>query len=1247
MFGVTGVVDALVPMDCAPSASAICLRAEESGPASWPFQAHTWFDVAGSAALLVSLWFLARGLRSSPRWRRSSETGRIGFAVLTALSVLLTVMSAWYLPGTGLVQRLVVLLTSVWLVVLSVDLLDSARRGAPEVRDAPAAGWPEPTARVIGGVVTLGALFSVLSVVARGSFRSAGEEAFGAVNLPVGPSLFSVALLVLLGGALRRRLRLALWVLVLCQALALVDGAVSVGLVASHGARALVSRFGETDRADLAVSAATAAALIPLLVMARTAFPARLYPASRRPAAVVLVSGLAVSAATALVLTWISPATLGGPGERIQWALRAVVGVDAARTDAHGHLHRGPHWVAAVAGVVSGLALMAAIAAFLRSARAKRFASAQDELGIRELLHGNGRRDSLGYFATRRDKSVVFGPGHRAAVTHRVLASVSLASGDPIGPVGEWPAAIAAWLAEAREYGWFPAVLGAGEEAARAYVAAGLRALPLGDEAVVDVGDFSLRSPDLRPVRRAVTRVRRAGYALRVVRHAELTAEELAVVAERAERWRGDEPDRGFSMALNRLGDPTDGRCVAVLATDPVGTLRGVLSFVPWGEDGLSLDLMRRDPAAVNGITEAMVVALLEQCPDLRVGRVSLNFAVLRTVLDAAERVGAGPLVRTGSAALLIASRFWQLQTLYRATARYRPRWVPRYVLFDSAFALPRVAVAAGMAEGFLPAPRTAPPAHLSEPVVWQGRDDVPLREAVAELEREPVAAPADHRRLAPEERARRAALTRLVEAGVDPYPATVPRTTTAAALRARFGALPPGSTPGDRVSLTGRVRAVRDFGGLVFLELHDDGERFQAVLTREATGAGPLALLQRTVHRGDYLGIEGTVVTSRSGELSVLTERWTMAAKCLQPVAELRAPLPNPEVLVRRRHLQWIADPTARELVRARGRAVRALRTVLQERAFDEVETPVLQTVHGGATARPFRTTINAYRQPLYLRIAPELYLKRMAVGDLPRIYELGRNFRNEGADATHNPEFTSLEAYQAWADYDDMRQLATDLVVTAAVAVHGEAIGYCRSADGRPVALDLSGPWPVVPVHEAVSKATGSVLTPDSSREDVLAVCREHGVRAPRPRVPVRPWSPSTRTWWSRRRSSRPSSPTSRPRPRRSRAAHRRDPRLAERWDLVAAGMELGTAYSELTDPVEQRRRLTEQSLRAAAGDPEAMQVDDDFLRALEYALPPTGGLGLGVDRLVMLLTGSTIRATLSFPFVRPEPSARETSG
>ena len=259
---------------------------------------------------------------------------------------------------------------------------------------------------MIGGVVTLGALFSVLSVVARGSFRSAGEEAFGAVNLPVGPSLFSVALLVLLGGALRRRLRLALWVLVLCQALALVDGAVSVGLVASHGARALVSRFGETDRADLAVCRSDRGGADPPARDGPDRVPRPAVPGSRavRPRSSSSAGSPCCRRDSARAdLDLARDARRSGGADPVGRSCAPVVGVDAARTDAHGHLHRGPHWVAAVAGVVSGLALMAAIAAFLRSARAKRFASAQDELGIRELLHGNGRRDSLGYFATRRD----------------------------------------------------------------------------------------------------------------------------------------------------------------------------------------------------------------------------------------------------------------------------------------------------------------------------------------------------------------------------------------------------------------------------------------------------------------------------------------------------------------------------------------------------------------------------------------------------------------------------------------------------------------------------------------------------------------------------------------------------------------------------------------------------------------------------------------------------------------------------
>src|SRR4051812_1464327 len=476
--------------------------------------------------------------------------------------------------------------------------------------------WQERFARIAGTVVTVAAAWSVLSLVVRGPRRAAVEDLFGWVNLPVGANLFSIPLLVLLAGALHRRLRVAVWILVLFQVLAVADDVAQVGLGLTTRTGSLLAHFGPVERVDLLISALAAVVLTPLIIAALPAFPARLYPASRRAAPLVLLGGLTTSAVVCLTLTEIFPKTLSSAGERVLWALGAVVGVEQSRFDAAGVPHQGHHWVAALAGLISGLTLLAAAVVFLRAARAKLFMDAQDELDIRRLLLTSGARDSLGYFATRRDKSVVFGPGRRAAVTHRVIGSVSLASGDPIGPPDAWAPAIRNWLAEARSYGWYPAVLGAGEEAARAYVATGLKAIPLGDEAIVDVRSFALYSPALQPIRRAVDRVAGAGYVLRVVRHGDLDAGELAEMARRAEEWRGDEPERGFSMALNRLGDPADARCVAVLAQDASGRLRGVQSYVPWGPAGLSLDLMRRDGTAENGVTEAMVTALVAACPD-------------------------------------------------------------------------------------------------------------------------------------------------------------------------------------------------------------------------------------------------------------------------------------------------------------------------------------------------------------------------------------------------------------------------------------------------------------------------------------------------------------------------------------------------------------------------------------------------------------------------------------------------------
>jgi lysyl-tRNA synthetase class 2 len=409
-------------------------------------------------------------------------------------------------------------------------------------------------------------------------------------------------------------------------------------------------------------------------------------------------------------------------------------------------------------------------------------------------------------------------------------------------------------------------------------------------------------------------------------------------------------------------------------------------------------------------------------------------------------------------------------------------------------------------------------------------------------------------------------------------------------------------------------------------------------LLDRRSPGGPALARFTRDVDLGDHVGVTGEVVASRRGELSVAAQSWVLTAKCLRPLPDKHRGLVDPEARVRQRYLDLVLRPEAREVLTVRSRVVSGLRTSLASRGFLEVETPQLQPVHGGAAARPFTTHMTALDLPVYLRIAPELYLKRLCVGGMERVFEIGRTFRNEGLSAKHNPEFTMLEAYLAYADYRDMLDLTQSLIVEAATAAYGEPVARRRQDDGSTLEVDLSGPWPVLTVSEAVSRALGEEVSADTGRAELLRLCEGAG-------VPVNPaWGRGAIVLELYERlveheTREPAfyldfptdvSPLTRP--------HRDDERLAERWDLVAFGTEIATAYSELVDPVEQRRRLTRQSILAAGGDPEAMQLDEDFLTALEYGMPPTGGMGMGVDRLVMMLTGRTIRETLAFPTARP---------
>lgn len=1097
------------------------------------------------------------------------------------------------------------------------------------------------TAGIIAPIVTFAAIWSVISIVLRRrTWVDWVTSLFSLVNLPVAASLFSVVVLFIVGGALRRRLRIVWLALLVYQSVALVLTILFVIALITRRDIDVGRDYDAYSRAYLWINIGVNIAIIALLLWIRPAFAARLRRRSVGKALGVLALGIAISTALSIALTYAFPGSLRPGYQKFVWAVRIVVGLEPGTDEPQFISHHGHHWITSLVGLLSALAVLAALAVFVNSGPPAALMSPQDELDTRRLLLTHGQRDSLGYFATRRDKSIAFNSRRTCAVTYRVIASVSLASGDPIGPSADWDEAIAAWLARARQRGWFPAVLSASEQGAQAYARAGLKAMPLGDEAIVDVDNFTLAGPTMEPVRRAVGRVERAGYTLRIVRHSELLPADFAAIESAAEQWRGDEPERGFSMALSRIGDGADGSCVAVLAYDPSGRLRAVQSYVPWGNSGLSLDLMRRDPASENGITEFLIAGLMLGCADIGVRRASLNFAMFRGIFSAADRVGAGPLVRLANAILGSASRFWQLETLYRSNARYYPNWVPRFICYDSGLSLSRVALAAGTAEGFLPTFSRLPERSFTPESTTMG-SGVSFYDAVQQQREDWQVQALKPRRLSEQERVRRSKLELLSRAGMSPYPVSVPRTSTIADIRAQYPDLCADTYTHDAFSICGRVTAIRSFGRLTIAVLAEESKRIQVLLATDVIGMNKLRLWNRAVDLGDIVSVTGRVMTSRTGELSIEADDWTMSSKCLRPMPDAHAGFSDPESRARQRYLDLIVNEEAMDLALKRTHAVRAMRNFFDELDFREVETPMLQQIHGGANARPFSTHINAYDMPLYLRIAPELYLKRLCIGGMPRIFELNRNFRNEGVDATHNPEFTSLEAYQAYGDYLSMRDLTRQLILTVATAIHGRPIAIRPGPDGRPTEIDLSVPWRTITVHAAVSEAIGEQVSSKTPIDVIRAICTRFGVAAP-PRLTAGELFVELYDELVEGQTQFPvfytdfpveTSPLTR--------VHRNDPALSERWDLVAFGAEIGTAYSELIDPIDQRRRFTEQSLKAAAGDPEAMQIDEAFLAALEYGMPPTGGLGIGVDRLIMLLTGTDIRSILTFPFVRPTSS------
>ncbi|MFU8946853.1 lysine--tRNA ligase [Mycetocola zhadangensis] len=463
-------------------------------------------------------------------------------------------------------------------------------------------------------------------------------------------------------------------------------------------------------------------------------------------------------------------------------------------------------------------------------------------------------------------------------------------------------------------------------------------------------------------------------------------------------------------------------------------------------------------------------------------------------------------------------------------------------------------------------------------------------------------------------------------------YPVSVPVTTTIPEVRAKFGHLEADETSGETVGIAGRIVFLRNTGKLCFATLQSgDGSRIQAMVSLAEVGAESLAEWKELVDLGDHLFVSGEVISSRRGELSVMVTDWTIASKAILPLPNLHNEL-SEESRVRSRYLDLIARDQARQNVIQRSKTVASLRSTFTARGFLEIETPMLQVMHGGASARPFVTHSNAFDTDLFLRIAPELYLKRAVVGGIDRVYEINRNFRNEGADSTHSPEFAMLEAYEAYGDYNSIADLTQTLIQDAAMAVAGSHT--VTWADGTE--YDLGGDWARISMFDSLSEAAGVEITPETPLDELKALADREGIVVPHPIH-----GKYVEELWEHFVKGDLVAPTfvmdfpvdTSPLVR----AHRSKKGVVEKWDLYIRGFELATGYSELVDPVVQRERFVEQARLAAGGDVEAMRLDEEFLRALEHGMPPTGGMGMGIDRLLMALTGLGIRETILFPLVK----------
>lgn len=508
-------------------------------------------------------------------------------------------------------------------------------------------------------------------------------------------------------------------------------------------------------------------------------------------------------------------------------------------------------------------------------------------------------------------------------------------------------------------------------------------------------------------------------------------------------------------------------------------------------------------------------------------------------------------------------------------------------------------------------------------------------KETMASANPEPGDDAPEQMRIRAEKRAR------MLGAGNTPYPVHVDITTTITEIREKYPNLEAGEETDDLVGVAGRVRLMRSSGKLAFATLQEgNGNTIQIMISQGEIGSDSLAAYKTDVDLGDHLYVHGRVISSKRGELSIFVDKWQLTCKSLRPLPKTytndkgeEATL-SEDTRIRQRYLDMITRPAARDMVRNRARVVQSLRRYLDECGYIEVETPMLQVIHGGAAARPFETHMNAYDMQLYLRIAPELFLKRCLIGGIDRVFEINRNFRNEGADSSHSPEFTMMEAYCAYGDYHQIADLTREMIQRCAREVYGTEVVTLNEGQK----FDLSGTWRWMDLYGSLSEALGQQIDVNTPRDALVKIAGEHDIEVEDYHVTGKIvemlWETlvGDQIWEPTFVADFPedTSPLVK--------GHPEKPGQVQKWDLIIRGFEVATGYSELNDPVIQRARFEAQSLDAAKGDPEAMQLDEDFLVAMEHGMPPAGGMGMGLDRLLMTLTGLGIRETITFPLVKP---------